>query len=508
MFPSLLLFLLSATTTWTPVSALPADNLPPRDPMITPPPTPTAVIIQQRAAVSEWDSYVGSIVSGLGTSVSSYIASGVPQFFQDLPTGTAVEKSLGISDSDLAAKPTQVLNLPAYGNWTDAGWNVFVHGNVYKVPDISEAKLDDLANIFLIDTDIHDLPPSSQAQARNMTASIFVVQQKDQNVTISFTNDVETGGQTGTVNAPGGAQEIRVQDPTTDQGDFAGWLKLADTTGQNGTPLIAGNETDKIQSLNMHAKGTDSGNATAYLVPPTGITIISDIDDILRVTKIWNPKEGLLNSFARPFTPWMNMPSHYAHWAQTVPNLHFHYLTTTPEQVTRNYMEFIFANYPLGSFDTRPLNFSDVSATLSIRKHLLDLVFETFPQRKFVLIGDTTNSDVMKAYPQLAKDHPGQVQCIWLRNTTATDATFRFPYDTKGFEGIDQSRYMFFVVPDDLTGLDVSKGECYNQTVRQNVTFGMQASLFGSSSGVAPLKERSSTWVALLVALGAAMVLS
>ena len=62
-------------------------------------------------------------------------------------------------------------------------------------------------------------------------------------------------------------------------------------------------------------------------------------------------------------------------------------------------MDFIYKNYPGGSFDDRPLNFSDVSATLSIRKFLLDKVFQTFPQRKFILIADTSNSDVMRDYP-------------------------------------------------------------------------------------------------------------
>lgn len=33
------------------------------------------------------------------------------------------------------------------------------------------------------------------------------------------------------------------------------------------------------------------------------------------------------------------MPDIYANWSKTVQNLHFHYLTTTPEQVTKNYME-------------------------------------------------------------------------------------------------------------------------------------------------------------------------
>ncbi|OTA96331.1 hypothetical protein M434DRAFT_392989 [Hypoxylon sp. CO27-5] len=452
---------------------------PPPHPMITPAPD-----LKNRVIERDFDpgSYINSVISHLGSDVSSYVASGVPQFFQDFPSGQAVESSLGINDTALAATPTQVLNIPAYANWTEQGWNVRIHGNVYKQPNISQERLDDLANVFLIGTDIDELSEPEQRQARNLTASIFVVQQPDLNVTINFENDVDVRSDAsgGVINAAGGAQSIRLPYPTTDEGDFDAFVILQNTTGPNGGHLMAGNATSSIQALNMYANGTDTGNATAYLVPPTGFTIISDIDDILRVTKIYDPKEGLLNSFARAFTPWMNMPEIYANWSATIPNFHFHYLTTTPEQVTRNYMEFIYKTYPLGSFDTRPLNFSDVSATLSIRKALLDKIFQTFPQRKFVLVADTSNSDVMKDYPQLVRDYPSQVQCIFLRNTTATDSSDLFPYDTSGFEGMDQRQYMFFVTPDDLRNVDIVGGNCHNQAVVQNVTFGYQGRGFGN----------------------------
>lgn len=248
----------------------------------------------------------------------------------------------------------------------------------------------------------------------------------------------------------------------------------------------------------MYASGTTSGNATAYLVPSKGYTIISDIDDILRITKIYVPKEGLLNSFARPYVPWMNMPEIYANWSASIPNFHFHYLTTTPEQATRNYMDYIYKTYPLGSFDTRPLNFSDVSATLSIRRFLLDKIFQTFPERKFVLMGDTTNSDVMKDYPQLAKDYPNQVACIFLRNTTSTDPTDLFPYNTANFKGLDQRQYMFFNVPDQLRNTDILAGNCHNPAVVQNVTFGYQGRGFGNDvSQNAASALAGSSWLAL-----------
>ncbi|KAL8955107.1 MAG: hypothetical protein Q9183_006787, partial [Haloplaca sp. 2 TL-2023] len=333
-----------------------------------------------------------------------------------------------------------------YGNWTDQGWNLRLHGNVYKQPDTSQEKIDDLANIFLIDTSVEELPPDQADQARNVTRSIFVLQQDEKNVTFELEPAPTAGasgeqGGGGAVTPNGGNQRIEFPYPTTDQGDFDAFVQI------EGNGLEDGNTTSDIQRLNVYAQGSEIGNATAYLVPTTGLTIISDIDDILRVTKIYQPKEGLLNTFARPFVQWKNMPDIYANWSRSIPDTHFHYLTTTPEQVTRNYMDFIYKTYPGGSFDTRPLNFSDVSATLSIRKYLLDRIFETYPERKFVLVADTTNSDVMKAYPQMTKDFPGQVQCIFLRNTSATDDGNRFPYDTSGFEGLDRSSYMFFTVP-------------------------------------------------------------
>ncbi|KAK3063076.1 hypothetical protein LTS18_002797, partial [Coniosporium uncinatum] len=54
-----------------------------------------------------------------------------------------------------------------------------------------------------------------------------------------------------------------------------------------------------------------------------------------------------------------------------------------------------------------------------------------------------------------------------------------------GFEGLDQQKYMFFRVPDDLTGLDIVNGHCYNSSIPQNLTYGLQDEALGihGSSG-------------------------
>jgi len=236
-------------------------------------------------------------------------SSGVEPYFQGLPTGNAVLSSLGIQSSDLAAVPTNVLNLPPYANWTNSGWNVRFHGNVYKQPNTSVTDLNRLGSVF-VNGSVTDYNATQQDMIRNLTAGIFVVQQG--NVAVApFHLDPAMG-------TTGGTQDVTLAYNTTAEGDYDVFTPIM----SNG--LLAGNATSLIQHLNVHVAGAPLGNATAYLVPPTGITIISDIDDILRVTKIYQPKLGLLNSFANPFVQWQDMPSIYANWSAKIPNAHFH----------------------------------------------------------------------------------------------------------------------------------------------------------------------------------------
>ena len=501
------LSLLSSLLLVSRAAALPTATFEADISLITPPPDAKAIYaaqdLRRRGIISDitgaLESDLNSIFSELGSAVPSYVASGVLPGFQNYPTGSsAILKSVGGKSTDLDAQPTQVLNIPGYGNWTDAGWNLRFHGNVFKAPaNVSESTWDDLANKFLINTKVQNLPPSQSAQAVNLTKEIFVVQQANQNVTFNLLPGSSAGssgepGGGGGVTPAAGSEYITLPYKTTDEGDYDVFLPLTNSTLTGLTGLTPGNGTLPPQRLNVYATGTDTGNATSYLVSENGLIIVSDIDDTLRVTKIYEPAQGLLNTFAKPFTPWMNMPSIYSNWSASLPDMHFHYLTTTPEQITPNYMQFIYDTYPGGSFDTRPLNFSDVSATLSIRKALLVKIFQSFPHRKFILIGDTSNSDVMRDYPAMATEFPGQVQCIFLRNISATDPGDKFPYDTSGFKNLNQQSYMFFLTPDDLTNLDIAGGHCLNATIKQNVTFSYQGLPFGLSDSSSGAVEK--TW--------------
>lgn len=164
-------------------------------------------------------------------------------------------------------------------------------------------------------------------------------------------------------------------------------------------------------------------------------------------------------------------------------------------------MDFIYKTYPGGSFDTRPLNFTNPDETLAVRKFLLQKVFDSFPERKFILVADTSNSDVMSDYPEFAHNYPNNVACIFLRNTSATDDD-KFPYDTSGFKGLNNQSYMFFIQPDDLMGLDIANGNCLNSSIKQNVTFGEQDELLGIHGAAGRFEVRSWMTASIAVAVG------
>jgi hypothetical protein len=434
----------------------------------------------QEAPLAQRD-LLSDLGNGLSEGVRDVLAHSILQrWWQDLPTGEQkVKDSFNIKNLDSLNGETEFLNIPGYANYTTAGWNARIRGQMYTLPyfNLPQSKKDDLAEDFLPGVDWNTLSATEKDNARNLTGHIYSIPKPGQDVTFHFkvapqSPGSATGGQTW-------EQVVKFPYTTNSAGEVAGFLPLSDPNKQ----LPAGNGSGGVAGiLDTWTKGIQSGNATTYLVPKEGITILSDIDDILRVTKIYIPKEGLYNSFARDFTPWLNMPSIYASWstqntnsssgAQSSSPYHFHYLTTTPEQATRTYMDFIYSYYPLGSFDTRPLNFTTVAQTLNTRRELLYQIFQTFPQRRFVLVGDISNSDVLSEYPKLVQTFPGQVHCILMRNISKTDPKFHMPYNTAEFESLKSGQYMFFSTPDDLKGLNFANGDCVNHSVEQSTDFG------------------------------------
>jgi hypothetical protein len=134
-------------------------------------------------ATSLLEKFAGS--SG-GNGITSILPNGL---LENLPMAETVMGTLDLTPEQMAHKPVLTLNLPGYANWTGAGWNYRARGYTYKQPDTPPARLNELANAFIMDIDVEQMEMPEQNQARNVTASIFIVQQRGQEVHLNFETD-------------------------------------------------------------------------------------------------------------------------------------------------------------------------------------------------------------------------------------------------------------------------------------------------------------------------------
>lgn len=211
----------------------------------------------------------------------------------------------------------------------------------------------------------------------------------------------------------------------------------------------------------MIGQGNDA-NTFSYLLPPTGITVLSDIDDLLGDTQIWRARYMIHNAFFGA-KPWMNMPDVYRHWASVLPknNTHWHYLTTLPQQFTNVYLAWLDKHqYPPGSLDTRDMSFVNNTEIVHPRHFMLEQILQTFPNRRFILLGDTSNADSLIEYAAAALKYPDTVQCVLIRDVLATLPNAKIKVKPNVFWGVPLEKYMFFERPDDIRGLNFAAGDC------------------------------------------------
>ncbi|VDB88911.1 unnamed protein product [Peniophora sp. CBMAI 1063] len=405
-----------------------------------------------------------SATSAGGSEVSSATAaaaSALSTVLGSWPSLDDIEKKLNLNDTYLNSLPPSAIMVPSYSNFTSSGWNVRFYGLVYKQPNVSTSDLDSIIDGLKTD----NLNTTQQSLLQNRTSALAAIPISKANVSaiVKFNGDFvtpETGVGLNSADESGELDEFRV------------------VQGLNGDKEVDGTKVAEVGLLDVEGPG----NGTTILVPTSGISVISDIDDVLRITKVYVPNQGLYNSFVQPYVNVPGIPELFNTWNQSLPNVSFHYDTTTPLELTRTYVDYLFSNYPLGSLEMRPVNLSDPSQILDARLDSLKRLYESFPQRKFVLVGDTSSSTLLSAYPNITQTFPNQTQCIFIRNTSSTDSSDKIPYSTKEFQNVNSSQYFFYRTADDIVNLDVAGGQCVNSSVPQNVTFSEQGGVLGNAA--------------------------
>ncbi|KAJ2548952.1 hypothetical protein EV175_004631 [Coemansia sp. RSA 1933] len=162
----------------------------------------------------------------------------------------------------------------------------------------------------------------------------------------------------------------------------------------------------------------------AHLVEPRGISVVSDIDDTIKASNITAEKRIVLETaFARPMQAVPGMSALYRLWYDR--GAEFHYVSNSPWQLYPTLDRFFHRHeFPPGSAHLRSFDPNDLlsiknyTGTPQLKRDTIELLFRTFPDRKFVLVGDCGEHD-LETYTDLVRAHPGRVLRIYIRDVFA-----------------------------------------------------------------------------------------
>ena len=149
-----------------------------------------------------------------------------------------------------------------------------------------------------------------------------------------------------------------------------------------------------------------------FALEQSGISIISDIDDTIKVSAVRDHNELLKNTFIRPFKAVPGMAELYRSWATS--GASFHYLTASPWQLYLPLAEFFAQeHFPAGTFQMKEFRWKDsrffdlFMSPEKFKTPLIVSLIERFPKRKFVLVGDSGEKDP-EIYGSIAARFPDQ----------------------------------------------------------------------------------------------------
>lgn len=223
--------------------------------------------------------------------------------------------------------------------------------------------------------------------------------------------------------------------------------------GRSSARLLLNAEAAPTRWLRFKTQAPAPARSTfrgrALIVPLHGLSVVSDIDDTIKISNVRDRHELLLNTFAREFVPVPGMAERYGQWAQ-LRSTRFHYVSSGPIQLYTVIARFLAdQQFPQGSVHLREsTSVSDVLAGHGeSRAHKLAAIgrlLADYPERKFLLIGDSGEADP-EIYGQLARAHPEQVAGIRIRDVSAEPAAA--PRYARAFAGLDARLWQVYTDP-------------------------------------------------------------
>ncbi len=180
----------------------------------------------------------------------------------------------------------------------------------------------------------------------------------------------------------------------------------------------------KTFKLNMPVGDKRSFTGKVLRIPPKGISVISDIDDTIKISEVLNKKALLRHTFAEPFKTTPGMPDYYKKLESK--GVYFHYVSSSPWQLYPSLGAFINDYYPPGTVSLRNFRVKDTSlidfitASKEYKLEKVKSIIQRYPQHQFILIGDSGENDP-EVYASMAEEFPNNIMAVLIRRVEKSD---------------------------------------------------------------------------------------
>jgi hypothetical protein len=189
-----------------------------------------------------------------------------------------------------------------------------------------------------------------------------------------------------------------------------------------------------------------------HLTRPDGLTVISDVDDTVKISEVTDRRKLLRNTFVEPFEPVEGMAEMYQRWTDAGAQLHF--VSASPWQMYSLLSEFLDeAGFPPAVWHMRSIRLKDVTVLrllqdpFDAKLAVIDGILTATPQRRFLLVGDSGEQDP-EVYGEVARRHTDQVLGMLIRNVTDENADDERFVDA--FDGIPREYWQLFDTPSEI----------------------------------------------------------
>lgn len=155
-------------------------------------------------------------------------------------------------------------------------------------------------------------------------------------------------------------------------------------------------------------------------IEPTGYGVISDIDDTIKHTGVTGDKRSMFRSvFLNDIDSWLiGGVSRWYNALKEVFGADFFYVSNSPVQTYPALKEYVTRHFPKGPLFLKQYSgnlLASIMTSSSNRKMgAITQIFEDFPHKKFILIGDSGESD-FETYVSVSLQYPEQVTAIYIR---------------------------------------------------------------------------------------------